>query len=71
MRRAVRQYLLNPLAQELLGYQDELEGRSVVVDALDGKLQISVRKKGEPAESWEQDGAAREEAADPPKKSWF
>ena len=48
VRRAVRQYVLNPLAHEMLGFQDGLEGARVVVDALDGQVRIRVRGKGEP-----------------------
>lgn len=48
VRRAVRQYVLNPLAQEMLSFQDGLEGARVVVDALDGQVRIRVLGKGEP-----------------------
>jgi hypothetical protein len=48
VRRAVRQYVLNPLAQELLGFQDGLEGARVVVDALDGQVRIRVLGKDAP-----------------------
>ena len=50
VRRAVRQYVLNPLAQELLGFQDGLEGARVVVDALDGQVRIRVLGKDAPRE---------------------
>jgi len=49
VRRAVRQYVLNPLAQELLGFQQGLEGARVVVDALDGQVRIRVLGKDDPA----------------------
>ena len=48
VRRAVRQHMLNPLAQALLGFGRDTEGARVVVDALDGNLRIRVRAKDEP-----------------------
>ena len=52
VRRAVRQYVLNPLAQQLLGHEDDLEGARVAVDLEDGQIRIRVASgKAEPARS--------------------